>query len=90
MQKITNKKLKKSSLAKKKCFIGSAKVGVNPIKNSVSKKTKIIISVLVSFSLMFYKQILRMQIPKAQKILMTLLYFLCFWDLRVQNLLVEC
>jgi len=45
---------------------------------------------LGSISRTFYEQLLHTHIPKAQKTLMSWLYFLCFWDLRVYKLQVKC
>jgi len=42
------------------------------------------------FTNSFYKQLLRVQIPKAQKRLTAWLYFWCFFDLRVVKLLIKC
>ena len=42
-----------------------------------------------SISPMLYEQLLRLQIPKAQKSCLTWLSFLRFWDLRAQKRLVE-
>jgi len=44
----------------------------------------------VSISSKFYKQLLRMQIPKAQIRQSSCQSFLRFWDLCVQKLLIEC